>query len=214
MRFGPTEKKNSKSSSHINWGKKYIDFFIDEKGIDFHLLSASDVQYDVAEYLYKKGRTLQAYDLSDAIRSQDLELIKLVQSQGADLNQLWYDFKDGDEWSREFDQCPEYTEQLEDTSHPNFTPRPSNFEMNINSINSEIVKYLIDNGMEIPDKALETAVYASKATVKVLIDAGADTDLKFDKLEPANGGGIVQKGDFDLADYYKHYGRDDLAELL
>lgn len=87
----------------------------------------------------------------------------------------------------------EYTEQLEDTSHPNFTPRPSNFEMNINSINSEIVKYLIDNGMEIPDNALETAVYASKATVKVLIDAGADTDLKFDKLEPANGGGIVQK---------------------
>lgn len=194
--------------------KKYIDFFIDEKGIDFHLLSASDVQYDVAEYLYKKGRTLQAYDLSDAIRSQDLELIKLVQSQGADLNQLWYDFKDGDEWSREFDQCPEYTEQLEDTSHPNFTPRPSNFEMNINSINSEIVKYLIDNSMEIPDNALETAVYASKATVKVLIDAGADTDLKFDKLEPANGGGIVQKGDFDLVDYYKHYGRDDLAELL
>lgn len=70
------------------------------------MLSASDVQYDVAEYLYKKGRTLQAYDLSDAIKSQDLELIKLVQSQGADLNQLWYDFKDGDEWSREFDQCP------------------------------------------------------------------------------------------------------------
>ena len=68
--------------------------------------------------------------------------------------------------------------------------------------------------MNIPDNALESAVYASKATVKVLIDAGANTDLKFDKLEPADGGGIVKKGDFDLKDYYKHYGRDDLIELL
>ena len=59
--------------------------------------------------------------------------------------------------------------------------------MNINSINSEIVKYLIDNGMEIPDNALETAVYASKATVKVLINAGANTDLKFDILKPVDG---------------------------
>lgn len=151
------------------------------------MLSVSDVQYDVAEYLYKKGRTLQAYDLSDAINSQDLELIKLVHNQGADLNQLWYNFKDGDEWSREFNEWLGYSEQIKDTTHPNYTPRPSNFEMNINSINSEIVKYLIDNGMEIPDNALELAVYTSKATVKVLIDAGANTDLKFDVLKPVDG---------------------------
>lgn len=198
----------------LNDAKKYIDFFIDEKGIDFHLLSVADVQYDVAEYLYKKGRALQAYDLSDAISSQNLDLVKLVHNQGADLNQLWYNYKDGDEWSREAKDWSEYTKQLEDTTHPNYTPRPSNFEMNINSANSETIKYLIDNGMNIPDNALESAVYASKATVKVLIDAGANTDLKFDKLEPADGGGIVKKGDFDLKDYYKHYGRDDLIELL
>lgn len=194
-------------------GKKYIDFFIDEKGIDFHLLSISDVQYEVAEYLYKKGRTLQAYDLSDAIRSQSIELVKLVYKQGADINQLWYNYKDGDEWNREFNEFPQYSEQIKDTSHPNYTPRPSNFEMNINSMNSEIVKYLIDNGMEIPDNALELAVYASKATVKVLIDAGANTDLKFDILKPVDGV-IAKKGDFDLEDYYANYGREDLVELL
>ena len=193
--------------------KKYIDFFIDEKGIDFHLLSISDVQYEVAEYLYKKGRTLQAYDLSDAIRSQSIELVKLVYKQGADINQSWYNYKDGDEWNREFNEFPQYSEQIKDTSHPNYTPRPSNFEMNINSINSDIVKYLIDNGMEIPDNALELAVYASKATVKVLIDAGANTDLTFDILKPVDGV-IAKKGDFDLADYYANYGREDLVELL
>lgn len=197
----------------LNDAKKYIDFFMDEKDINLHLLSVSNVQYNVAEYLYKKGRSLQAYDLSDAINSKNLELIKLVYNQGADLNQLWYNCKDGNEWNREFNEWPKYSEQIEDISHPNYTPRPSNFEMNINSINSEIIKYLIDNGMKIPDNALEIAVYASKATVKVLIDAGADTDLKFDILKPVDGV-VAKKGDFDLKDYYKHYGRDDLAELL
>lgn len=79
---------------------------------------------------------------------------------------------------------------------------------------SDTVKLILDNGAEMPDDIMEDAKYASKATVKVLIEAGAKTDLKFDRLEPADGGGLVQKGNFDLKDYYIHYGRDDLAKLL
>lgn len=79
---------------------------------------------------------------------------------------------------------------------------------------SDTVKLILDNGAEMPDDIMEDAKYASKATVKVLIAAGAKTDLKFDRLEPADGGGLVQKGNFDLKDYYIHYGRDDLAKLL
>ena len=32
VRFGPTEKKNPKNSSHINWGKKNRFFFFDLVG--------------------------------------------------------------------------------------------------------------------------------------------------------------------------------------
>lgn len=79
---------------------------------------------------------------------------------------------------------------------------------------SDTVKLILDNGAEMPDDIMEDAKYASKATVKVLIKAGAKTNLKFNELKPADGGGLVQKGDFDLKDYYIHYGREDLAELL
>ena len=188
--------------------KKYIDFFMDEKGISFYLLGIADVQYDVAEYLYKKGRKLQAYDLSDAIRSQNLELVKLVHKQGADINQLWYNFLDGDEWNRKLKEYPDYTEQLKDTTHPNYTPRPSNFEMNISSVNNEMVKYLIDCGMEIPDNALIYASEGSKAVNKILFDNNANTDIDFSSVK-----GVMKK-DYSLEEYYKSIGRSDLLELL
>lgn len=79
---------------------------------------------------------------------------------------------------------------------------------------SDSVQLMIDNGFELPDDILTYTTMASKATVEVLIDAGANTKLTFDKLMPADGGGVVREGDFDLKDYYKHYGRDDLADLL
>ena len=188
--------------------KKYIDFFMDEKGIRFYLLGIADVQYDIAEYLYKKGRKLQAYDLSDAIRSQNLELVKLVHKQGADINQLWYNFLDGDEWNRKLKEYPDYSEQLKDTTHPNYTPRPSNFEMNISSVNSETVKYLLDCGMEIPDDALIYASEGSKAVNKILFDNNANTDIDFSNVK-----GVMKK-DYSLEEYYKSIGRSDLLELL
>ncbi len=78
----------------------------------------------------------------------------------------------------------------------------------------DIVKLIIDNGVKLPDNIMETARLGSKATAKVLIDAGAKTDLKYDHLDPPNGGGLIKEGDFDLADYYEHYSREDLAELV
>lgn len=78
----------------------------------------------------------------------------------------------------------------------------------------DTVKTIIDSGLNLPDNIMETAKNGSKATAKVLIEAGAKTDLKYTRLEPADGGGLVKQGNFDLADYYKHYSRDDLAELL
>ena len=76
----------------------------------------------------------------------------------------------------------------------------------------DILKLLIDNGADIPENILENAVYASKKNTKLLIDSGAKTDLKFDKIKAADGS--YKSGDYDLKDYWEAYGRDDLAELL
>ena len=76
----------------------------------------------------------------------------------------------------------------------------------------EILKLIIENGADIPENILENAVYASKKNVKLLIDSGAKTDLKFDKIKAKDGS--FKSGDYDLKDYWKAYGRDDLAELL
>lgn len=59
---------------------------------------------------------------------------------------------------------------------------------------------------------MENAVYASKKNTKLLIDSGAKTELKFDKIKAADGS--YKSGDYDLKDYWEAYGRDDLAELL
>lgn len=195
--------------------KPFVDFLINEKGINFHAVCLDRVTFETAKYLYDNGRPLQAQDLPGAIASQDIEMIKLVLEKGADINQFYYDSNDCSELERNAadGEYIEYTNQVDSTSILNSSNRKSNFEVFINKVPSDIVKFLIDNGMEIPDNALELAVYASKATVKVLIDEGANTDLKFDILKPVDGV-IAKKGDFDLKDYYIHYGREDLVELL
>ncbi len=76
----------------------------------------------------------------------------------------------------------------------------------------EILKLIIESGAEIPENILENAIYASKKNVKLLIDSGAKTDLKFDKIKAKDGS--LKSGDYDLKDYWKSYGRDDLAKLL
>lgn len=87
-------------------------------------------------------------------------------------------------------------------------------EIAVECSSHDTVKVIIDSGVKLPDNIMETARYGSKATAKVLIEAGAKTDLKYTQLMPVNGGGLVKEGDFDLADYYKHYRRDDLAKLV
>ena len=70
----------------------------------------------------------------------------------------------------------------------------------------------IDNSI-LPDRnILKNSCYSSKAVVKLLIDSGANTELKFDKIKAKDGS--LKSGNYDLKDYWESYGRDDLAELL
>lgn len=78
---------------------------------------------------------------------------------------------------------------------------------------TDFVSTLIDNGAKIPDDILNSTMYSSVSTVQLLLDNGADTDIRFDKI-PTSTKGSYKSGDYDLKDYWKAYGRDDLAELL
>ena len=72
---------------------------------------------------------------------------------------------------------------------------------------------MIENGAEIPDDIMKSTTNSSVETVKLLIENGADTDIRFDKI-PTSTKGSYKSGDYDLKDYWEAYGRDDLAELL
>lgn len=78
---------------------------------------------------------------------------------------------------------------------------------------SSVVQTLIDNDVTFPDDILKYTLSASRATVRMLIDNGANIDIKFTELRKENSG-IVHQGDYSLEDYYKFYDRSDLAKIV
>lgn len=158
---------------------------------------------DIIDFLFAEGYTLSAIDISRS----DLESVKYFEKCGKIFNgiDLINAVKGGNIEVIKYllDKDVDVNTIGEYETTPLKTALKGKYD---------ILKLLIDNGADIPESILENAVYASKKNTKLLIDSGAKTDLKFDKIKAADGS--YKSGDYDLKDYWEAYGRDDLAELL
>ncbi|MBD5159829.1 MAG: ankyrin repeat domain-containing protein [Ruminococcus sp.] len=74
---------------------------------------------------------------------------------------------------------------------------------------SDMIEMVLDNGTEMEDIILERGYDASKATIKLLIERGANLKPPPDKHQEEYG---IEY--FNLKNEYKKYCRDDLVELL
>ncbi|MCM1506609.1 MAG: hypothetical protein NC177_05675, partial [Ruminococcus flavefaciens] len=74
---------------------------------------------------------------------------------------------------------------------------------------SDMIEMVLDSGTEMEDSILKNSKYASKATIELLIDRGANLKPPPDKLQEEYGLEY-----FNLKNEYKRYCRDDLVELL
>ena len=158
---------------------------------------------DIIDFLFAEGYTLSAIDISRS----DLESVKYFEKCGKIFNgiDLINAVKGGNIEVIKYllDKDVDVNTIGEYETTPLKTALKGKYD---------ILKLLIDNGADIPGNILENAVYASKKNTKLLIDSGAKTELKFDKIKAADGS--YKSGDYDLKDYWEAYGRDDLAELL
>ena len=183
--------------------KEIADFFFDE-GYDLSCVEFCYMDKEFAEYLYENGRPLAPSDLTYAVKSEDPEFVKLVLEKGADPNQdaYWMNFSEA--WYiNENGDILNYDQYLTDEFTESKVPVMS---CAITEANSQIVQLLIDYGADLSlNDYFVDCRYASKATVKVLIEAGADTNMDYSS---------VNKKGSTLSEYFERYGREDLAELL
>ncbi len=159
--------------------KDIIDFLFAE-GYTLSAIDISRSDLESVKYFEKCGKIFNGIDLINAVKGENIEVIKYLLDKDVDVNTIG-----------EYETTP-----LKTALKGKY----------------DILKLLIDNGADIPENILENAVYASKKNTKLLIDSGAKTELKFDKIKAADGS--YKSGDYDLKDYWEAYGRDDLAELL
>ena len=165
---------------------KIFDFLFSE-GYTLENFRILNLTYDGYKYIIEKGRPVTEQDLFDAIKITDIDIFKYAVENGADVNSI----------------DPEYTENGSEISAI----------QDAVGTGKEFVSVLIDNDAEIPDDIMKSTTNSSVETVKLLIDNGADTDIRFDKI-PTSTKGSYKSGDYDLKDYWEAYGRTDLAELL
>lgn len=207
----------------IEKAKSIVDFFFSE-GYNLSCVEFYGCDKEFAEYLYKQGRPIAPTDLTYAVRSNDKEYVKMVLDKGADPNQNAFEKIDRYPWNISYDINNIIVEDETgygveyDVSYNKFceyykvnfdNQRFGNAMLStaIKYCNSEIVQLLIDYGADLSlNDYFVDCRYASKATVKVLIEAGANTDIKYLKTDYEGGVG--------LSDFFKYYKRDDLAELL
>ena len=159
--------------------KDIIDFLFAE-GYTLSAIDISRSDLESVKYFEKCGKIFNGIDLINAVKGENIEVIKYLLDKDVDVNTIG-----------EYETTPLKIALKE---------------------KYDILKLLIDNGADIPENILENAVYASKKNTKLLIDSGAKTNLKFDKIKAADGS--YKSGDYDLKDYWEAYGRTDLAELL
>lgn len=176
--------KGTGLSNEMDDFDKQVLDFLFEKGHTFEEVDFTDMHKTKVNYLIEKGVEVTDKHFAELAQQNNKEGIELALKKGYKI----------------IDQKVIYEQTI--------------LERAVECSSHDTVKVIIDSGVKLPDNIMETARYGSKATAKVLIEAGAKTDLKYTQLMPVNGGGLVKEGDFDLADYYKHYRRDDLAKLV
>lgn len=198
---------------YLNGKLDFIDYLMSEKNHTFECYSFKNIDFETARYLYEKGRPLNITDLDYAICHNDIEYIQLVLDKGADINQKCYSFDYSNYVSN-------YKEQV--SQYDNFTSKhiyyesiteknkelPTAFSYLLNKCNSECIKFMIENGAEIPDDILIYASEASKAVNQILFDNNANTNIDFSNVK-----GVMRK-DYSLEKYYRSIGRSDLLDLL
>ncbi len=91
---------------------------------------------------------------------------------------------------------------------------PELFTDIIKFISSDMAKMILDSGTEMEENILTECHLASKATVKLLIDRGANLKPTFDEYDIYQYGHTGNPDNFDLKAFYEKYCRDDLVELL
>ena len=158
---------------------------------------------DIIDFLFAEGYTLSAIDISRS----DLESVKCFEKCGKIFNGIDLINAVKGENIEVIKYLLDKDVDVNTIGEYETTPLKTALKGKY-----DILKLLIYNGADIPENILENAVYASKKNTKLLIDSGAKTELKFDKIKAADGS--YKSGDYELKDYWEAYGRDDLAELL
>ncbi|MGN0618066.1 MAG: ankyrin repeat domain-containing protein [Ruminiclostridium sp.] len=195
--------------------KKILDFFFDE-GYDLSGVEFGYMDKDIAEYLYEKGRPLAPTDLTYAVLSEDPEFVKLVLDKGADPNQNNYIMNYPNIWNiSETGKSRTYEEYI-NTVCGNFDIPI--FFVAIEKTNSEIVKILLDYGADVNISEdgitpIQAALRGSKATAKVLIEAGANIDIIIDDRPTGISFNAINYN-FALPEYFERHGRKDLSDLV
>lgn len=209
------------SYSDVEKAKEIVDFFFDE-GYNLGFMEFGGIDKEFAEYLYSKGRPLNPTDLTYAVQSEDPEFVKLVLEKGADPNQPAFDCFFTKPWNvSESGETITYEElvKIGDDCHDAviFTA--------VERSNSEVVKMLLDYGADVNTPIvhgdawsnglipIQMAIYSSKATAKVLIEAGADLDVIIDDRPTGITSNAVSYV-FTLSEYFEHRGRKDLSDLV
>ena len=194
--------------------EKIADFFIAE-GYSLICVDYSVITYKFADYLYNKGRPIAPSDLTYAVKSNDPEFVKLVLSKGANAEQPAFYYSLRNEWYKNSTgKSIGYNEYISECAAENYKI----LYTAISESNSEIVRQLIKNGADINTKIenssafyngmtpLHYCIYGSAATLRVLLDAGADINIDCSNIGDKNAK--------TLAEFYEHNGRSDLAQIV
>ena len=226
------ESEGGYTPRNLGNAKKVIDFFFDE-GYNMINVEFEGMGKEIAQYLYKKGRPLTPTDLKHAILSGDPEYVKLVLEKGADPDQKLFSRIIFHPWNLStaeneivpfeeylFDEnesrkndCKVYEVSYADfikfyaVNHDNERLGISSLGTAIEKSNSTVVQELLNYGAYVNGSDfMKYAVNSSAATLRVLIEAGADTSLDY-RTEK-------DKEFVSLAEFYERNGRSDLAQVV
>lgn len=186
-----------------DYNRKVIDCLMDECGLTLQLFPIIDTDFQTVDYLFKKGKPLSVLDLPSAIISHDSETVKLVLDMGADPNQYSYRTNLMQRNHIKELMMP-YDEFMKWDKINNIEKGESSLHLSVVFGTSEIVKLLVEYGMNIDDDmALYMAIKdSSKATFDVLFNAGASLDYRDDEEKET------------LVDAAKSMGRNDIVKIL
>ena len=218
------DEKSLALGFYSNYFKDYtaaeeiFDWFCSE-GYDFRYVWFDGYEKGLAEYLYDKGRPLNPSDLQYAILSGDADFVDMVLNKGADPDQpVCESFSPYEAW--------DITESGEHICYGQFNQENDQNPIIFYAIkfsNSEVIEKLIDYGLDLNVKyradndysvesryegftPLQYCIHGSAATLRVLLDAGADINIDCSNIGDKNAK--------TLAEFYERNGRSDLAQIV